>query len=135
MMGKRSEKGVIAVLGVIVILAIAGALAFGYFYYKNNFSQLPTLPTSRIPLTLVLESPVDGTLISDNQVVVKGKTIPGTTVTFYTDTDENSVEADAVGNFEGSLGLVKGINTLTVTAFGETDEKSVTVDIVNDESK
>lgn len=132
---KRSEKGVVAVLALVVILAIAGILAFGYYYYQNNLSGQPILPVSQTPLTLILNSPIDGTLVADNQVIVKGKTLPGTTVAFYTDTDENSVEADASGKFEGSLGLVKGINTLTVTAFGEDDEKSVTVDIVNDESK
>lgn len=133
---KRSEKGIVAVLALVVILALAGVLAFGYYYYQNNLSGQPILPVSQTSLTLTLNSPVDGTLITNDQVMVKGKTLPGTTVAFYTDTDENSVEADAYGSFEGTIGLVKGINTLTVTAFGESgDEKSVTVDVVNDEGK
>lgn len=132
---KISQKGIIPVIALILILAIAAAGILAYYYFTAGQGN-PVLPVSQNTLTLALESPIEDTLITDNRVLVKGKTLPGTTVAFYTDADTNSVEADASGNFEGTVGLVEGINTLTITAFSENgEEKSTTMDIVNDHEK
>jgi hypothetical protein len=131
-MFKQNEKGFAAVLILVLIVVVIGGA--GYFFYMNKAEQPPVLPvTNKVPLTLNLESPSDGTLITDSQVLIKGRTLAGATVVFYTDADENSVEADVSGNFEGTIGVVEGINTITVTAYGEDgQEVSTTLDIVND---
>ena len=85
------------------------------------------------PLTLNLESPADETIVVSDRITVKGKTLPKTTVVFYTDSDANSIESDASGYFEGTINLSSGINTLTVEAFADNgEEKSISLDIVYD---
>ncbi len=131
----KKESGIIAVLALVVIVAVIG-IAGLMFYYQNSIKQA-VVPVNKVavPLGLTLESPVDGSLIKDNKVLVKGRTAPNTTVVFYTDSDDNSIQSDENGNFESYISLGEGINTLTVTAFGENgDEKSVTLDVVNDNS-
>ena len=130
-MDKISEKGVVPIIALVVVLVAAGIIAV--VYYKSTY-KISTAPSSEVsPLQLTLESPIEGTLTVDNQVLVKGKTSPGATVVFYTDENENSVEADLYGNFEGKIMLADGINTVTVTSFAENGgEKTLSVDIVND---
>jgi hypothetical protein len=133
MVKKQNENGLVPILILVLVVVVAGAA--GYFYLNMDKVEQPTLPvnTTKSSLTLELESPADGTLITDNQLLVKGKTAAGATVVFFTDADENSIEADASGNFEGKVGMVEGINTLTVTAYGENGEESTTtLDVVND---
>ena len=130
-MDRKSEKGVVPIIALVVVLVAVGIIAV--VYYKNTY-QSPA-PSSQVsaPLTLTLESPADGTVITESEVSIKGKTSPNTTVVFYSDAEESSVESDSYGNFEGKIGLTEGINTLTVTAFAENgDEKSLILDIVND---
>mgnify|MGYP001595727670 FL=1 len=130
-MDKNSEKGVVPVLVLVAILVAFGAGAI--IYYKNIYKE-SSIPGSQVsPLLLSLESPADGTVMTGSKVSIKGKTSPGATVVFYSDAEENSVDSDSYGNFEGSIGLTEGINTITVTAFAENgDEKSLSLDIVND---
>lgn len=129
-MGKNTERGVIPILALVLVLVAVGAVAF--IYYKSTYKDSsPVSQTS--PLLLALESPTEGSVISDDQVLVKGKTSPNSTVVFYTDLEENSVDSDSSGKFEGTIKLSAGINTLTVTAFAENgNEKTLTLDIVND---
>ena len=64
-------------------------------------------------------------------MLVKGQTLPNSTVVIYSNTDETDVESDASGNFEGTTLLATGSNSLVVTAFSDTgEEKSVSLDIV-----
>jgi len=122
----RPQKGLAPIL-ILVVIVVVG-LALGFFFYKDKIQQFFAKP-----LTLSLESPQEGSLIVDGNVSVKGETLPGAVVVFYTDEDQNSVEADANGNFQGDISLVYGINTLVVTAFSEDgQEKTVTADVVND---
>ncbi len=82
-------------------------------------------------LTLTLDSPKDEELSVNNEILVKGNTLPNTTVVMFNETDEVTVDSDANGNFETTIQLAEGINSLTVTAFAEDgQEKSLTVDIV-----
>src|SRR3989344_2842237 len=125
----------------LIILGILVSLGAAAFIWLRPFSyQQPATPIvasspspSAKPLTLELTSPSDGTLSINQEILVTGKTLPNTTVVFYTDTDENSIESDVSGMFESTVTLTQGINTLTVTAFGEDGtEKSQTMDLVYD---
>lgn len=83
------------------------------------------------PLTLV--SPTEGTYSLNNEILVKGKTLPQTAVIVYTDSDQTSVTSDDQGNFETTISLSSGINTLNVTAFGaDGAEKNLSINIVRD---
>ena len=113
---------------VVLILLLAVLLGVSVYLLKP---KTPNLPTET--LSLSIDSPREGTLLVDGEVLVKGKTSPGALVVFFTETDENSVEADGAGNFQGSVALSEGINTLVVTAFAEDgQEKTTSLEVVND---
>ena len=125
------------------ILCLAG-LPLGFYFFSQNQQQsspLPPLPSKNVnlavpqpkALTLTLESPADGTVVADGKVMIKGKTLPRTTVAVLTDTNEESVESDASGSFETLIALGSGLNTISITAYGENgEEKNILVDVVND---
>lgn len=127
-------------VSLIIILIVVVSTEIVLLWQAQEKSSSPvisTVPkvTTKIqePLFLTIESPTESTQVVDQKVVVKGKTLPGTAVAIYSETDQTSVESDTSGNFEGTINLTDGINTLTVTAFGENgEEKSVTLDVVYD---
>jgi hypothetical protein len=121
-----------------VVLLLGGLGGFLFWQQQtrvpSSTTPMPDLSEMEKPLTIDLESPVDGEVLLGNELLVKGVTFPETTVVFYTETDENSVESDAEGNFEGTLTLESGINSLTVMAFTEKgEEQSFSVDVVYDQ--
>jgi len=138
----KKKTPVIFLILIPVILALLGVVAYeGYLYYQANLASqesdivIKAKPTAKvqIPLTLDLESPTEGSLITDNKVLVKGKTLPGAIITVFSDNKDTSLESDVAGNFSGEITLNNGINTLTVTAFSEDgQEKSLEVNLVND---
>jgi hypothetical protein len=84
-------------------------------------------------LTLSLESPSDGVLSVNNEVVVRGTTTPGSTVTIVTESDDAIVEPDVYGIFETTVKLLPGINSLMVTAYAsDGQEQSTTLTIIHD---
>ncbi|OGD54544.1 hypothetical protein A3J78_02180 [Candidatus Beckwithbacteria bacterium RBG_13_35_6] len=110
-------------------------LVGGLLYFRQQTQKLQNLDTSQ-PLTLGLQTPYDGLILNSNVLTVKGTTLPNSVVVFYTETDENSVESDANGNFAGTINLQGGINTLVVTAFSEIgEEKTQVVDVVYEEAE
>lgn len=122
-------------MGFVIVLSASYLL---YTFLSSSRSVPIEQVTQRInvpaPLFLTLESPSDETLVENNTLVVKGKTLPNTTVVFYTEENDGSAESNASGEFEGTIPLVSGINTLTVAAFGENgEEESMTVDVVYDQ--
>lgn len=133
-MGKNYyQKGSIPHLFLLVLLIVAGVAI--YYFKIAPIKSFPQVAVPSKPLTLSLESPSNGSLSVNNKVTVKGKTLPNTTVIFYTEEDQNSVESNNQGSFEGEINLAYGISSLTVTAFSENgEEKSVTLDVVNDVS-
>lgn len=123
---------------ISLLILVTLALSIGALIFTKSTTPPVNLTVNKqesaaSSLTLTLESPVDETIVVSDMVTVKGKTLPNTTVVFYTDTDANSVESDATGYFEGTINLSSGINTLNVQAFAENgEEKTITLDIVYD---
>ncbi|MFC1711338.1 DUF5666 domain-containing protein [Patescibacteria group bacterium] len=130
---KNIKKNLSIIFLLVFFLVTATTLGVSY-YFKGKKAKLDKEPLS-VPLTLALTSPYDGMIITSNELVVQGKTRPHATVVFYSETDEDSIESDDEGYFEGTIVLENGVNTLIVTTFSETgEEKSVVVDVVYDES-
>lgn len=122
-----------AVILVIAVLLIASLTSLVLRSQKPS-PPIAKPPIVTQPLVLSLQSPAEETVVLDEQVTVKGKTLPNTPVVFYTETDQNSTESDATGQFEGKIVLAAGINTLTVSAFGQNgEEKTVALDLVYDD--
>ena len=114
-------------LGLFVVAAFA--LVVLTLPKQQSTVQEPSVQAT--PLFLSLRSPTEDMVVVDSKVVFIGETLPNTPVGIYTDTDQNSVESDASGNFQGEIGLVEGINTVTIEAYGEDgEEKSIVMDII-----
>lgn len=123
---------------VAAILLLIVLITSVIYFFSSGFlpSSAPVAsPVASAPreLTLNLMSPSDQELAVNGEVLVKGSTLPNTTVMMFTESDESSVESDAEGFFESTLLLDEGINTLVVTAFAQDgQEKTVVVDVVFD---
>lgn len=91
------------------ILAAAGFFCFalllgGYvFYQARAMSVAPTL---------VVESPVDGARVDDPEVIVRGRTTPGASVTIN---DASAVVGDD-GSFEYELNVPRGTTVIRIVA-------------------
>lgn len=113
----------------ILLLFIVALAVIAVLYYGKSQISIPS-PTPESQLTLTLESPNEKTLVADDQVLVKGKTLPNTTVVLYNETDELVLESDTEGFFQTLLQVGKGGNLLTVTAFGDDgSEKTLNVEL------
>jgi hypothetical protein len=131
-MPKSSQNGLIHLLLPIIFLLLLGAGAFFFFSLQDKTpkstnsniqsSPQPSVTTSQ-PLFLALDSPTASTSVVDDTILIKGRTLPNTTITLYNDTDDAMVQSDSSGNFEGKLLLGSGENNLTITAFGDNGEE------------
>ena len=119
----------------LIVLAISTTIIFLSQQQKTDTNAAKPVSRSPKPLFLALLTPTDGQVATNGEIVISGKTLPKSTVLFFTETHDSSTEADARGDFSGTIQLGNGINTLTVTAFSENgEEKSVALDIVYDET-
>lgn len=132
-MSFKNSRGFTPIILILGVLLLAGAVGLYYYLNQKSPTTVNTQPKKQAPLSISLESPSDGVLVNNGRLLVKGKTLPKTTVVFYTDSDSNSLESNNLGSFQGDINLTKGINTLTITAYGENGEEvSTTLDIVYD---
>ncbi len=135
-----TRKQSVFILGGTFLAAIS-LLSFSYWQIikltpSNGSPPLITGSVVKPVLGLSLESPASGDIILDGVVTVKGKAQPKSTIVFFTETDENSVETDTQGNFQGTLALETGINTLTILAIAQNGkEETLTLDLVYDEDQ
>lgn len=131
---KKLYESPLFIVSCIVLVIALVMLGIPFLTQNQRTEQVTqTPPTVTPPLTLTVESPTDETVATDDVIAIKGKTLPNTTVAYYTNTNEGTVESDAQGNFEGTLTLANGINNLTITAFSDAgEEKSEAMTIVYD---
>ncbi len=100
---------------------------------RSNITQVPTAAV-QTPLFLAIESPRGPVTAVDGEVLVKGKTLPYTTVMAYSDTDETSIDSDADGNFETSVIVGENGGLIGISAFSDTgEEKSEALNIQQSE--
>lgn len=121
------QKGFATILVPILVVVIIAAGSFFYFTRPQTspipkYNPLNTQPASQ-PLFLKLESPSQETSAVDDTVLIKGQTLPNTTVAMFNEADEATIQSDQNGNFESKLLLGQGDNNLTITAFGDDDQE------------
>lgn len=123
------------VLGLVVAIALPVTL-----YFTGNLSTPQTeAPVSQplvkasptaIPFFLTVLSPSDTTAAVAGEILVSGKTLPGTTVAIVTDSDDELLESDASGNFESTVVVGNAGGNLQITAYGtDGEEKTQTFTI------
>lgn len=132
---KKNYIPLIAVGAMLVILLISG-LVFLSLKPKPEVTQpviIPQVKTESKPLTLQLTSPGEGDLAVNDEILVKGTTLPNSTVVIYTETDQTSVQSSTSGDFESTVKLTSGINSVNVSAFADDgQEKSMSINVVYD---
>ncbi|HDH07729.1 MAG TPA: DUF4115 domain-containing protein [Candidatus Moranbacteria bacterium] len=96
------------VVSVIVLLALGS-----FFYIYSELDSFVSTPH------LVVSSPIDGAVIEENSVDIKGKTEKGTEVFIN---DQPTLVSDA-GEFSEKVGLQEGLNTISVKAKNRFDKE------------
>ncbi len=132
---KKNNTPLIAAVALVVIL-LAGGLVFLALKSKPEVIEPLTIPevkTEIKPLTLQLVSPSDGELAVNDEILVKGTTLPNSTVVIYTESDQTSIQSSSSGDFESTVKLTSGINSVNVSAFTDDgQEKSLSIGVVYD---
>jgi len=89
---------------VIVMITLLVIGAFSYIFREfQTFALVPRL---------VILSPITGSRVEKNEVIVQGKTDKGARVSI----NNQSVFVDGEGNFSSTIPLQSGLNTMTIIA-------------------
>jgi len=124
--GKFGIKTAVIMVALVGLVSTGGAVYYLTQAKSPRKTQPPAvvqLPSPTPPvLFLTLQSPQEETPIVDGELLVRGKTLPATTVAIATGTDDTIVESDASGEFADTIILNGSEDTLTVTAFSDTGE-------------
>lgn len=125
------------VLIAIVIGATLGlAVAFGIWQANRSLGPKPQTTPSPTPQVieekseLIVTSPEDGAVVSEDKVLVRGAASPNATIVILYNQGEIIAQAQADGSFEQELELSGGANELRVVAYdaeGNKEEKTIAV--------
>lgn len=125
---------------LIVLLSAILLLSLGFLiftYYRGHFQPSLTILTSTGPvtqepvsLTLNLASPDDNLLVFDPDILIEGKTTPGSTALLSFDDNDQVINVNNTGDFSATAKLQSGINQFIITVFDEsgntkTEERTV----------
>ncbi|KKS98094.1 MAG: hypothetical protein UV73_C0003G0036 [Candidatus Gottesmanbacteria bacterium GW2011_GWA2_43_14] len=128
---KRDFRYLYLGLFILVLLIVASVFIIVPSLKKNE--ELSTTVTGReIPsnMFLTLEYPEADSIAVDQETLVKGRTLPGSTVLIFTDADEETVQSDSQGNFETTIVLSDTSDVLSVTAVSpQGEEKTLDLEI------
>lgn len=133
------SKSKLTPLALVLVSLVSILFGGGAVYYltqaaprmKEKTVEMTVASVTPVPqFFLTLESPSQDSVVVDDEILVAGNTLAGSVVSIFTGIDENIVETDEKGYFEGTVTLGDGTQPLIVTAFGENgQEESVTMEI------
>ncbi len=125
------------IISQILILTISLSFLFGLYYILNIQYQASSDPFLYGPVTskpktftLNLNQPADETLYFQSQILISGKTAPGSEVLISTDTDNLVIKSKPDGSFSQSLNLDEGVNNIKVVAFDQTGDTRETEKVI-----
>ncbi len=128
---KKKPSNLLLILLIVLILGSVG-LVVGLSRMqtpKGHKDALTNLPTPK-PLFLMVDNPKLGLSAIDGEVLIKGSTLPNTTVVIYSDLDETSVDSDEQGNFQDTVVVGEAGGLVKITAYGDNDqEQSLIFDV------
>lgn len=118
----------------IYFVLLAFAILLGLVFVSKIITPSPqkevTLKPLTTPLFLAINSPKAETTIVNGELLVKGKTLPNTTVLIYSDIDETSLESDSYGEFKDTILIGDQGGLVRITAYSDSGlESSKTIDI------
>ncbi len=110
----------------LVAIFIAGLGFVGWLYYTLNGNPLAEVikysPVSQEPssFNLQINAPEDNALVFDGNILLTGKTSPGTSVIVVDGGSTTGFEVTSNGDFSKVISLTEGAHLLTITAFDKT---------------
>ncbi len=130
------------IFAIIMGIGLGFVVTYGIWRAKNALRTLPantpvarqaisptTAPLSKTP-SLILTSPLDNQLSSEEKIIVSGKASPSSTVIIATGVDSYLAQANEKGDFLQEISLVGGDNLISAYAFdleGNSAEQELTV--------
>ena len=87
----------------------------------------PAATPTPIQSGVTIESPLPDAIESTADLLVSGKTSPGSTVVIAGSMDDTTVVAQSDGKFAGKITLAEGKNEIIVTAYSKTKQISQTI--------
>lgn len=138
----KAEKVILLFFAVLGGLIVAGV---AYLMYQSTRPQTtapstitlgaPT-PTPSENILLVIDQPIDETVVTTRSVTVSGTTLPDTTLILSTPSDDQVAVPTREGKFSLTASLLEGQNILTLTAIlpdGRETTRQFTVTSSNEE--
>lgn len=87
------------------------------------------VPSLNTPVMTIAE-PMNGAVMSENVIMVAGRSVPATQIVISAETEQFIIETDSEGSFRQEVDLVNGENEILLTAFfpgGERQEERITI--------
>lgn len=107
-----------------LVLLLLALVFFGGLYYvlypeKFNAAVDVYMPVTREPVSLFLEvtSPEDDTLVSDENLIISGKTGPDVAIIISSNQTDAALQSDKNGQFSKVFSLAPGPNIIEISVF------------------
>lgn len=112
---------------LVLLAALAGGLQIeglihleSFFPPKNNVLSTYTPVTSpKESLTLILSSPDDNLLTFQENLLIQGKTTPGSLLILSTENSDEAKTVGSSGDFSFTITLTKGLNQIQIASFAQ----------------
>lgn len=127
----KTERFILSFITILIGLLVAGT-AF-YFYQMSSSKQVKKDPIilslSPTPAQLStqlfqIDAPSGEEVVSKKVIQVKGKAVPGTTITVLSDGDFSVTKATEKNEFTTDFTLKNGVNALFITAMFPNGEEA-----------
>lgn len=131
------------VLAISIGFALGLIITFGIWTANQSLKNLPQSspkasiipsPTPSNSQTtnnqLTINTPDDESLVSTDTVTLSGTSTPQATLLVISESGEQTIVADASGNFSVDIDLITGFNVITVHSYsadGQESSKSLTI--------
>jgi uncharacterized protein DUF5666 len=133
---KNKKSKFVSFIIPLIIIAVLGCLLYYFLVFQNSKKEkdIIALPTPQ-EFFLAVDNLKEEITTINGELIVKGKTLPNSTVAIYSDIDETIVESDADGFFQETLVVEETGGLIRVTAYNQNgEEKSVTFEVTESDS-
>ncbi|OGJ38299.1 MAG: hypothetical protein A2383_03510 [Candidatus Pacebacteria bacterium RIFOXYB1_FULL_39_46] len=114
------------IIAVLIGLSLGLFITYGVYQARTNISRRSnepklamTEPTEDFAGELILNSPLDESVQTDDSVIVSGTTLPNSFVVIFVGNEETITTSDNSGNFSVEVSLEEGPNIITVYVIDE----------------
>lgn len=124
-----------ALIAIVIGFLFGLIITFGVYTANRSLKEkevtveapspttLPSPESSPQPL-LVIDSPENESLVSEEKLVLRGHTSPEAIIAVFTEENEHLLTASREGTFSAEIKLVKGVNYIKVMAVDKQNQKT-----------